>query len=64
MQMLRTRLGFDEEVVGCSTCGVVQHLIDGEVHHCGDMGNAPRAVTIDTGKLNSPSVALDPIPER
>jgi hypothetical protein len=50
VQMLRTRLGYDEEVVGCPTCGTVQHLVDGAIHQCG-ADNNPLAVTIDTKQL-------------
>jgi hypothetical protein len=43
--MLRNRIGQDEEVIGCTNCGVVQHLVGGAVHRCNEV-QQPLAVTV------------------
>jgi hypothetical protein len=54
MQMIRTRIGLDEEVIGCDKCGVVQHLVGGITHRCNEI-QQPLAVTVDITRVIPPS---------
>jgi len=49
--MIRQILGNgDGEIVGCTVCGEVQHLINNETHHC-NSGSTPFAVTLEAELL-------------
>lgn len=50
-QVLRHVLALGEsEVIGCFSCGEVEHLIDGAQHHCYAPSD-PTAITLSSNKL-------------
>lgn len=57
--MLRNRIGLDEEVIGCTDCGTVEHLVGGAIHQC-DALNQPLAVTIDVTKRSATIPSPEP----
>ena len=54
--MLRYQITPEEVVVGCSDCGEVQLLVDGQLHVCGH-ATTPMAVTIDGAKIPFPALS-------